>query len=128
MNTEDLGSATLDPDPATTAIGAVAAMIPRGVNQGHSIGLLAAIFSCDRSSSSHHCCCDTPHCRQSTSRHVSQNDSRSHHRTRKQQYKPSRGSSWKSKDRKYKQVTINDSPSDHDSSDDSDRTLDDDLN
>ena len=46
-------------------------------------------FSCDRSSSSHHCCRDTPHCRQSTSRHVSQDDSRSHHKTQKQQYKPS---------------------------------------
>ena len=43
MNTEDLGSATLDPDPTTTAIGATATMTPRGVNQGHSIGLLAAI-------------------------------------------------------------------------------------
>ena len=42
MDTEDLGSATLDPDPMTTATGAAAAMIPRGVNQDHSIGLLAA--------------------------------------------------------------------------------------
>ena len=43
MNTEDLGSAALDPDPTTTAIGAAATSIPRGVDQGHSIGLLAAI-------------------------------------------------------------------------------------
>ena len=43
MNTEDLGSATLDPDPATAAIGAAAAMTPREVTQGHSIGLLATI-------------------------------------------------------------------------------------
>ena len=43
MNTEDLGSAILDPNPATTAIGAAATMIPRGVDQGHSIGLLATI-------------------------------------------------------------------------------------
>ena len=43
MNTEDLGTVTLDPDPATTAIGAAAAMIPIGVDQDHSIGLLAAI-------------------------------------------------------------------------------------
>ena len=85
-------------------------------------------FSCDRSSSSHHHCCDTPHCRQSTSRHISRDNSRSCHRTRKQQYKLSQGSSWKSKDRKYKQVTIDDSTSDHYSSDDSDRTSDDDLN
>ena len=85
-------------------------------------------FSRDRSSSSHHCHRDTPHHRQSTSRHISWDNSRSRHRTRKQQYRPSWGSSWKSKDRKYKQVTINDSPSDHYSSDDSDRSLDDDLN
>ena len=43
MNTEGLGSATLDPDPATTAIGAAATTIARGVNQDHSIALLAAI-------------------------------------------------------------------------------------
>ena len=43
MNTEDLGSAILDPDPMTTAIGAAAATIPGGVDQGHSIGLLATI-------------------------------------------------------------------------------------
>ena len=43
MNTEDLDSATLNPDPATAAIGAAAATTPREVAQGHSIGLLAAI-------------------------------------------------------------------------------------
>ena len=43
MNTEDLGSATLDPDPTTAAIGAEAATTPGKVAQGHSIGLLAAI-------------------------------------------------------------------------------------
>ena len=43
MNTEDLGSAALDPDLTTTAIGAAATTIPRGVDQGHSIGLLATI-------------------------------------------------------------------------------------
>ena len=43
MNTEDLGSATLDPDPTTAAIGAAAATTPREVTQGHSIGLLATM-------------------------------------------------------------------------------------
>ena len=43
MNTEDLGSAALDPNPTTAAIGAAAAMTPGEVAQGHSIGLLAAI-------------------------------------------------------------------------------------
>ena len=85
-------------------------------------------FSCNRSSSLHHHHCDTPHCRHSTSRHTSRDDSRSHHRTKQQHYKPSQGSSWKSKDRKHKQVTIDDPPSDSYSSDDSDRSLDDDLN
>ena len=33
MNTEDLGSATLDPNPTTTAIGAAANTIARGVDQ-----------------------------------------------------------------------------------------------
>ena len=43
MNTEDLGSATLDPNPTTTAIGAAADTIAGGVNHDHSIGFLAAI-------------------------------------------------------------------------------------
>ena len=43
MDTEDLGSATLDPEPTTTAIGAAATTIPGGVNQDHSIGLPTAI-------------------------------------------------------------------------------------
>ena len=43
MDTEDLGSAALDPDPMTTAIGAAAATIPGGVDQDHSIGLPTAI-------------------------------------------------------------------------------------
>ena len=43
MDTEDLGSAALDPNPTTTPIGAAAATIPRGVDQDHSIGLLTAI-------------------------------------------------------------------------------------
>ena len=43
MNTEDLGSAALNPNPATAAIGAAAAMTPGEVTQGHSIGLLTTI-------------------------------------------------------------------------------------
>ena len=42
-NTEDLGSAALDPNPATTAIRAAANITPIGVGQGHSIGLPNAI-------------------------------------------------------------------------------------
>ena len=43
MNTEDLGSAALDRDLVTAAIGAAAATTPGEVAQGHSIHLLAAI-------------------------------------------------------------------------------------
>ena len=43
MDTEDLDSATLDPNPATTATGAAADRNPGGVDQDHSIGLLATI-------------------------------------------------------------------------------------
>ena len=43
MNTEDLDTVALDPDPVTTATGAAAATIPIGVNPDHSIGLLTAI-------------------------------------------------------------------------------------
>ena len=74
-------------------------------------------FSHDRSSSYYHCHCNTPHCRPSTNRNTSRDDSRSQHRSGKQHYKLAQGSSstshtssWKSKDRKHKQVTINDPP------------------
>ena len=40
MNTEDLDTVALDPDPMTTATGAAATMIPIGVDPDHSIGLL----------------------------------------------------------------------------------------
>ena len=43
MNTEDLDTATLDPDPAITATGAAATTIPIGVDPDHSIGLCATI-------------------------------------------------------------------------------------
>ena len=92
-------------------------------------------FSCDRSSSSYHCHHDTPHHRHSNSRDTSRDDSRSHHRSRKHHYRLARGSpssshtaSWKSKDRKHKQVTFDDLPSDYYDSDDNDSNSDDDLN
>ena len=92
-------------------------------------------FSCDRSSSSLCCHHDTPHCRHSSNKNASQDDSRSRHRSGKHHYKLTRESSssshtasWKSKDRKHKQVTIDDPPSDHHSSDDDDSNSDDDLN
>ena len=43
MNTEDLDTVALYPDPEITATGAAATMIPIGVNPDHSIGLHTAI-------------------------------------------------------------------------------------
>ena len=75
-------------------------------------------FSHDRSSSSYHCHHDTPHHRPSSHRNTSRDDTRSWHSSRKQHYKPSQGSSstsqapsWKHRDRRHKQVTIDDPPS-----------------
>ena len=72
--------------------------------------------SCHTSSSSYHYHCNTPHCRSSSHRNFSQVDSRSHpHKPCKQHYKPAQGSSsssqpmpWKNKDKRHKQVTIDD--------------------
>ena len=57
------------------------------------------------------------------------------HKCHKQHYKPAQGSSsgsqatpWKNKDRKHKQVTIDDPPSEYYSSDDQDSDSKDDLN
>ena len=92
-------------------------------------------FSRDRSSSSYHHCCNTPHCRPSTHRNTSQDDSRSQHKSRRQHYRPAKGSSstsqassWKHKDKRHKQVTIDDPPSEYYSSDDDESGSDDDLN
>ena len=43
MNTEDLDTVALGPNPMTTATGTADAMIPVGVNPDHSIGLLTTI-------------------------------------------------------------------------------------
>ena len=84
-------------------------------------------FSCHRSSSSYCYCCDTLHHRSSSHRNLSQDDSRSQHKSQKQHYKLAQGSSsnsqatpWKHKDRRHKQVTIDDPPSEYYSSDDHD--------
>ena len=106
--------------------------------------------SCSRSfhrpshcSSSHHrswslyCCChDTPHHRPSSYRHFSQDDNRSwQHKSHWWHYKPAQGSSlsskmtpWECKDRRHKQVTNDDPPSEYCSSDDQDSDSEDDLN
>ena len=128
MDTEDLDTVILDPDPTITATEAAAATIPAGVDPDHSIDLHTAISQETEAPVPITSSRDTPHHRQSTSRHTPRDDSRSRDRPRRQHYKPSQGSSWKSKDRKHKQVTIDDPPSDYYSSDDSNRSSDDDLN
>ena len=89
-----------------------------------------------RSSSTYHYCHDTPHCRSSSCRHFSRDDSRSRtHKSNKQHYKPTQRSSsnsqstpWKLRDRRHKQVTIDDPPSKYYSSDKQDSDSEDDLN
>ena len=92
-------------------------------------------FSHDRSSSSYHCHCDTPHHRPSSHRNTSQDDSRSQHRSGKHHHKSDRGSSstswapsWKHKDRRHKQVRIDDPPLEYYSSDNNDNNSNGDLN
>ena len=134
MNIEiDLDSVTLDPKPITTAIGAAAAMTHIGVDQDHSTGFLTATSPVIEAPALTttvmiHPTTDIP-------RNASRDDSRSHHRSRKHHYKLARGSSssshtasWKSKDRKHKQVTIDDPSLDYYSSDDTNSNSDDDLN
>ena len=93
-------------------------------------------YSCHRSSSSYLYHCDMPHHRSSSHRNFSQDDSRSQpHKSHKQHYKPAQASSsgsqatpWKNKDRRHKQVTIDNPPSEYYSSDDPDSDSEDDLN
>ena len=75
-------------------------------------------ISCHRSSSSYCHCLNTPHRRPSYHRNVSRDDSRSRHKSRKQHYRLAQGSSstsqapsWKHQDKRHKQVTIDDPPS-----------------
>ena len=91
---------------------------------------------CHRSSNTYHYCHDTPHCISSSCRHFPRDDSRSRtHKSNKQHYKPAQRSSsssqstpWKPKDRRHKQVTIDDPPSEYYSLDEQDSDSEDDLN
>ena len=82
---------------------------------GHSTERSQHSFSHHRSSSSYCYHRDTPHHRSSSHRNLSWDDSRSQHKSQKQHYKPAQGSSsssqatpWKHKDKRQKQVTIDD--------------------
>ena len=92
--------------------------------------------SCHRNLSTYCYCQDTPHCRSSSHRSFSRDDSRSrtctsskhHYKTPKRPSSSSQPTPWKSKDRKHKQVTIDDLPSEYYSSDEQDSDSEDDLN
>ena len=89
-----------------------------------------------RSSSTYHYHQDTPHHRSSSCRSFSRDDSRSrtwkstkhHYKTPKRPSSSSHPMPWKPKDRKYKQVTIDDPPSEYYSSDEQDCDSEEDLN
>ena len=93
-------------------------------------------LSCHRILSTCCYCRDTPHHRSSSHRSFSRDDSRSrtctsskhHYKTPKRPPSSSHQTPWKSKDKKYKQVTIDDPPSEYYSSDEQDSDLEDDLN
>ena len=126
----DLGLAHITPDIRVTVI-----VIPTEATLDHFIG--SHYSSLHHRSSSTYCYhCDTPNCRISSCRHFSRDDSRSRtHKSTRQHYKPTQRSSsssqstpWKPKDRRHKQVTIDDPPSEYYSSDEQDSDSEDDLN
>ena len=84
----DPDSVTPDLAPITTDIGVVAT---RDSHRSHSRSFhrpSCHSISCHRSSSSCCHCHDTPHCRPSSHRNISQEDSRSRHKSRNQHYRP----------------------------------------
>ena len=73
----------------TMDIGVAAIMTPIGAAPESFHRPSCHNYSCHRSSSSYHYCCDTPHCRSSSHRNLSQDDSRSQpHKSHRQHYKP----------------------------------------
>ena len=92
--------------------------------------------SCYRSLSTYCYCRDTPHCRSLLHRSFSRDDSRSRtcisskhpYKTPKRPSSSSHQTPWKSKERKYKQVTMDDLPSEYYSSDEQDSDSEDDFN
>ena len=128
MDTEDLDTVILDPDPALTATEAAAATIPTGVNPDHSIDLHATISQETEAPVPitavviHHTADNPPvgippemtaDLTTDPKGNIT-NDPEDLHGNLKIG--------------KHKQVTIDDPPSDYYSSDNSDRSSDDDLN
>ena len=131
----DLDSVTLNPDPVTTAIGVAAAMTLIEVIPDHSTDLPIE--------TSHMTEAPVPTTtiviHPTTDPHLTgtlpEMSSRSQHRSRKHHYKPDQGSSstsqapsWKHKDRRHKQVKIDNPPSEYYSSDNNDSNSNEDLN
>ena len=71
------GSVVPDPTHITMDIGVAAVMTPARAAPDHSTDPHIHDYSCHRSSSSYRYCHDTPHCRSSSHRNLSQDDSRS---------------------------------------------------
>ena len=129
-------SANLDLAHTTPDIEVTVTVIPTEAILDHFIEPSCCSSLHHRSSSTYCYHCDTPHCRSSSCRHLSRGDSRSRtHKSSRQHYKPTQRSSsssqtmpWKHKDRRHKQVTIDDPPSEYYSSDEQDSDSEDDLN
>ena len=117
-------------------IGVSAIMTPIGAIPGHFTELPDIVSHTTEAQAHTTTAVTHPHCRSSSHRNFSRDDSRSWpHKSQKQHYKPAQGSSsssqakpWKHKDRRHKQVTIDNPPSEYYSSDDQDSDSEDDLN
>ena len=137
----EIGTGSVIPDPTHTILdtGVTATMTPTAVTPDHSIDPHIVAPSCHRSSSSYHYHCDN-HITDLHPIEIFPEMTADLHHTNptnniKQYYKPAQGSSsslqttpWKNKDRRHKQVTIDDPSSEYYSSDDQDRDSKDDLN
>ena len=129
------GSADLDLAPIILDIGVTVAVTHRSCSRSfHQCSHCST--SCHRSSSTYHYQWDMLHHRSSSCRSFSRDNSRSrthtshkhHHKTSTRLSSSSDQTPWKTKDRKYKQVTIDDPPSEYYSSDEQDSDSEDDLN
>ena len=136
MNTEtDQESVALDPNPMTTAIGATATMIHVGTTQGHFTGLLDAISHVIEAPVTTaiivtHPATDIPIAGIPPEMTADLTIDLENTTTNRPEdpHHPSHTASWRSKDRKHKQVTIDNPPSDYYNADDNDSDSDDDLN
>ena len=131
----DIGLAGWDPFPTAPATG-ISQSIPW---KSHSRSYHQPTYcstSHQRNSSAYHYWWDTPHKRSSLHKSFSRDHSRSRpgishkltHKTSSKLSYISNCTTWKKKDRKYKQVTIDDSPSKYYSSDDQASKSDEDFN